>query len=808
MAPAPGSSVMNNSRLAWTWIPAELLLVATTVAGVLMLERVFADDAYLSPLLFGVVITHGILIALRWFGFSAAVAAAGSLVGTAVTLVAVHYSNSAFAAVVPSGATIDQIRIDLTAARDVFETIKAPVPSVTGFLVFAALAFWVAAVIADWSAFRLKAPGQALLPMLALLVFVSLLGVDDRRIATTSTLVICGVLFVLACRSAQRASTGTWLGRGSAQGYNALMATGALVAILAIVGGVAGGPLVPGADEAPLVEIGENSQEDTKPLEVISPLVQIQPRLLNQSDRVMFTVDTDQPQYWRIAVLDYFDGFLWRSNGSYEPARGELPAAYESQGPSNISTQTFNVSALNAIWAPAAYRPVAFNNMTSIGVGYEAESATLIVDVDDQEVSDGLRYEVTSEIPSFTPELLIELPKSNDDNLDDRYLQMPDDFSPEAAAIAAELTAGIEEPYLQALTLQNWFHENFVYDIDVADGHNIERIEDFLEVRRGYCEQFATTYTAMARSIGLPARVAQGFTMGDLDPTTPGRYIVRGKHAHTWPEVYIDGAGWVAFEPTPGRGAPNASQYTGIAEAQDSAPVEQQSPEQESSNPNDQAAAEQQEAGAPDAEPTPTPEESQAEGDEDTQEAVGQPSSFPWRILVFALVLIAAAIAWVFGIPALKRRQVAGRRDRLGDANRRRIALAWAETVDILEHRGLGPATPETLLEYAARVENTARLPQGSFMALTTAAVDSAYRSNEPSSSQAEDAERQANAIQAHLIDGQPWVNRQAEILDPRPLLRGSDTIVGRARELADGAVSANEVRSASQTADRAGQVP
>src|SRR5829696_64989 len=73
----------------------------------------------------------------------------------------------------------------------------------------------------------------------------------------------------------------------------------------------------------------------------------------------------------------------------------------------------------------------------------------------------------------------------------------------------------------------------------------------------------------MARSIGLPARVAVGFTPGDVDAADPTLYHVKGKHAHAWPEVYLSGYGWVLFEPTPSRGAPNAG-YTGVSEEQDS----------------------------------------------------------------------------------------------------------------------------------------------------------------------------------------------------------------------------------------------
>ena len=83
--------------------------------------------------------------------------------------------------------------------------------------------------------------------------------------------------------------------------------------------------------------------------------------------------------------------------------------------------------------------------------------------------------------------------------------------------------------------------------------------------RKGYCEQFAGTFAAFARSLGLPARVAVGFTQGTLGPD--GLYHVEGKHAHAWPEVYFSGIGWVPFEPTPTRGAPGDEIFTGVPTA-------------------------------------------------------------------------------------------------------------------------------------------------------------------------------------------------------------------------------------------------
>ena len=89
------------------------------------------------------------------------------------------------------------------------------------------------------------------------------------------------------------------------------------------------------------------------------------------------------------------------------------------------------------------------------------------------------------------------------------------------------------------------------------DGSGMEVIAKFLEVKQGYCIHFASAMTVMARSIGIPARMAVGFLPGI--PTTnriEGRNIFRvtTHELHTWPELYFEGVGWVRFEPTVSRG--------------------------------------------------------------------------------------------------------------------------------------------------------------------------------------------------------------------------------------------------------------
>ena len=82
-------------------------------------------------------------------------------------------------------------------------------------------------------------------------------------------------------------------------------------------------------------------------------------------------------------------------------------------------------------------------------------------------------------------------------------------------------------------------------------------LADFLLYgRSGFCQHFAGGMAVMLRTLGIPARVAVGYTGGRFD-TGIDRYVVLDRDAHSWVEVYFPGQGWLPFDPTPGRSAPN-----------------------------------------------------------------------------------------------------------------------------------------------------------------------------------------------------------------------------------------------------------
>ncbi|MCR4624462.1 MAG: transglutaminase-like domain-containing protein [Lachnospiraceae bacterium] len=70
-----------------------------------------------------------------------------------------------------------------------------------------------------------------------------------------------------------------------------------------------------------------------------------------------------------------------------------------------------------------------------------------------------------------------------------------------------------------------------------------------IEKQAGYCVHFATAFCLLARYLGYPSRVVQGYKAPAPDAGTVSVY---SNYGHTWPEVYFEGKGWIAFEPTPG----------------------------------------------------------------------------------------------------------------------------------------------------------------------------------------------------------------------------------------------------------------
>ena len=131
-----------------------------------------------------------------------------------------------------------------------------------------------------------------------------------------------------------------------------------------------------------------------------------------------------------------------------------------------------------------------------------------------------------------------------------RYLQLPE-LSPDVARLAREATAGTRDPETAARRISAFLSTTYRYTLALRRETTRPPLEEFLFVRRsGNCEYFAAAMAVMLRSEGIPSRVVAGFQHGEWNPY--GRYfMVRLSDAHSWVEAYIDGRGWVAFDPSP-----------------------------------------------------------------------------------------------------------------------------------------------------------------------------------------------------------------------------------------------------------------
>jgi hypothetical protein len=129
--------------------------------------------------------------------------------------------------------------------------------------------------------------------------------------------------------------------------------------------------------------------------------------------------------------------------------------------------------------------------------------------------------------------------------------------------LALELTVAEPTPYDQALAIENYLRA-FPYTLDLkAPPADRDIVDYFLfDLKRGYCDYYASAMVVLARAAGLPARLVIGYGSGAYRPEE-ARFVVTEADAHAWAEIYFPGYGWVEFEPTASRPAVWRPSYPG-----------------------------------------------------------------------------------------------------------------------------------------------------------------------------------------------------------------------------------------------------
>jgi hypothetical protein len=150
------------------------------------------------------------------------------------------------------------------------------------------------------------------------------------------------------------------------------------------------------------------------------------------------------------------------------------------------------------------------------------------------------------------------------------YLQLPADLPPRITELTRSITKSAHGPYAKTRAIIDYL-ARYKYTLDLKRDEKLEPLEDFLFVERaGHCEYFASALAVMLRTVGVPTRSVNGFYGGEWNPY--GKYLaIRQGDAHSWVEVWLDGIGWVTFDPTPPGAAhpPSASRWNKLRQLMD-----------------------------------------------------------------------------------------------------------------------------------------------------------------------------------------------------------------------------------------------
>ncbi len=284
----------------------------------------------------------------------------------------------------------------------------------------------------------------------------------------------------------------------------------------------------------------------------------------------------NETEVMRVRTNDFIDA----GGPFYEQAaplghymRGATYAVYNGHGWSNPPETQREQYAANEPWNPQPLKgrqtlvqnvTLAFNSSVLYGAPEQLEPG---LDYEAEVRADGdliavwaraQSYTIVSAIPAVSEEQLLATPAWDAQHpFPAGYtanLQLPNTISDRTHQLATKLTAGQSSTYAKAHAIESYLRQ-FEYDLKVPKPPaNVADVADYFlfDLRRGYCDYYATAFVVLARLAGLPTRFATGYAVGHWSETEH-LWIITEAEAHSWPEVYFPDYGWIPFEPTAGR---------------------------------------------------------------------------------------------------------------------------------------------------------------------------------------------------------------------------------------------------------------
>lgn len=627
LSAAPLSTIFE----LWTWLFQSLLVVAL-IAGAALLARSLRAPVWAQLL----AMTSTLLIELTWM----------------------FPSGTELLAVVPSSGTFAHFGELLNGAVRDMRAYAVPVPDTDPLLFISVLGIGVVAVVVDLLAVGLRRPALAGLPMLAI-YSVPVAVYTDSVPPLPFAVGAVGFLWLLVADNVERIQRFGRRFTGDGRDVDVwepspLAAAGRRLAVVGVAVAILLPLTLPGMTGGLLANLGGVGGEGNGPGGPGPGRINLFAALsgqLNQSevhDLVRVSTTEHDPFYLRFGVADVIgeDGFGVR-NPTGRAVTRDLPDPREQSGP-GVSHEQFRASVeitsdFNMPLLPVYAEPVATDGLDASWL-YDADMQIVF---SHRSQSKGEKYSFDYVRSRYSVARLDAAPALPDDHpIRQRFTEVP--RVSEVEQLVDRLTAGKKGDYQRVRAIYDYFSKEngFTYKLRTEGGTSSADIVNFLTGKAGFCQQYAAAMAWLARTAGVPARVAFGFTNGtNRDGDT---FVLTNLNLHAWTEVYFNGVGWVPFDATPAANVPGSTRSEWAPDIDAPDPVAPSTPS----------------SAGPDANSTADPE-GRDRPDRDVDPGLagaGGPTrphapSWPW----WAAAGVAALLA-LLAVPALRRAALRRRR--------------------------------------------------------------------------------------------------------------------------------------------------
>lgn len=297
---------------------------------------------------------------------------------------------------------------------------------------------------------------------------------------------------------------------------------------------------------------------------------------IQQSNSVVMHVQIDGDKtgrydlHWRGIALTDFDGHAWSNPREQVLLRRQPDNSFGVPRPDSAGPSVIPVAGHESlIHYRVLMEPIGTNVYflapwaRSVSGDYRlmaTDAGGAVYDFDSQHAIS--RYEATSDIARPSPADLRRAQPNYPQYIAKTYLRLPA-VDPRVPQLAAQITNSANNDYDKAAAIEHHLRTRFGYTLELPRTAVKDPIANFLfERKQGHCEYFASSMAVMLRTLGIPARVVNGFRSDEFNDITSS-YVVRAKDAHAWVEAYFLGYGWQTFDPTPGGTASGTPQGWG-----------------------------------------------------------------------------------------------------------------------------------------------------------------------------------------------------------------------------------------------------